>query len=626
MARERQCLGIVASGIISAFAQLLPSTAWAAPERVIADQYIIQRDDSNGNSKSPNAAAGGAPRSFEVVRVPSRSGQAGTGGDAEMEAPLDWGKVAADCEELKKDPSVASCEPDLIRELSAVPNESWFPWMWWLYDKSSVSGDFGVTSAWDRGTGSKSILLGVLDSGVHFAHADLEPNMWVNPADPLDGKDNDGNGYVDDKYGVNTYYFNNVPLDCSGHGTHVAGIIGAKGNNNYGAVGVNWTTSLIAVAAQRCGFSGLPMSAILAGYEYFYDLKRRGHNIRAVNASFGGSSPSNLEYAVINKLRSVDVIIVAAAGNESSNNDTTPSYPADYDLSNILSVGATDWLVQSAWYSNYGESVDIAAPGGDMSAEYGGILSTWSPLATQDTFFRYSQGTSMAAPMVTGVLGLIASHRPYLNGSHLKSMLLASADSRATLQGLVAGGRYLNAAKMSVAADPPDNCPQDPDKLDPALCGCGVPENYLDDDGDGTLSCLDACPSDPQKTGAGVCGCGIADTDGNANGQVDCQEVGGGSPGPFTGVPPKPRVKTASGKLIVTMQKMDGAQYLVEVSTFSKNKKKAPRVRVFPSAGNVARLKKPARGTRISIRYALRIPTTGVQSEWSAPRGMTVAQ
>jgi subtilisin family serine protease len=592
---------------------------------VIARQYIIQKTETAGTGKAPDSTSGSSANGFEVIRVPMRGTLSSSTASAEQVENVDWPKVRAECEEILKDPSVVSCEPDLIREPLVLPNDPGLPFQWWLYDTSDViKADFGLSVAWERGTGSASVLLGVIDTGVHYTHPDLAANMWVNPADPIDGIDNDGNGYVDDKLGVNTYYKDNMPIDCNGHGTHVAGIIGTKGNNALGVAGVNWTTSIIAVSAQRCGFSGFSVSAILAAYEYFYDLKRRGHNIRAVNASFGGLSPSAVEAAAIAKLASVDILLVAAVGNDAKNIDAEPRYPASYDLNNIISVGATNWILTRADYSNYGESVDIAAPGGEATSDRARILSTWSPVATKDTYVKYLQGTSMAAPMVTGTLGLIASQRPYLNGGHLKSMLLNSADNKPALAGLVGGGRYLNAAQMSVMADPPDNCPADPNKLDPAVCGCGVPESYIDADGDGVLSCLDGCPADPAKTNAGICGCGIPDSDANGNGRLDCQETGNGGPGALNVVLSKPKLKASGKKLVVQMQKVPQVQYMVEVSYLAKSKNKAPRLRVYTSTSSIAYIPKPQRGTKLSLRYYVRIPSSGAQSTWSPAQAMRV--
>jgi subtilisin family serine protease len=598
--------------------QLLPAIAVAAPERVIANQYIIQKATSADTDRNTNSIGESPKSSFEVVRIPSRDPLAGPGKSAEQVEDLDWSKVRADCDEILKDPSIAMCEPDIIREALALPNDPGLPLQWWLYDEStSIKGDFGLSLAWDRGTGSASVLLGVIDTGVHYTHPDLAPNMWVNPADPVDGIDNDGNGYVDDKLGVNTYYKDSLPFDCNGHGTHVAGIMGAKGNNALGVSGVNWTTSLIAVSAQRCGFSGFTLSAVLAAYEYFYDLKRRGHNIRAVNASIGGSTPSAIEAVTIGKLASVDIILIAAAGNDGRNVDTQPMYPANYEIENIISVGATNWIVKRSNYSNYGESVDIAAPGGESVSEYSEILSTWSPLATKDTYFKYLRGTSMAAPMVTGTLGLIASQRPYLNGAHLKSMLLSSADSKPALAGFTAGGRYLNAGQMSIMADPPDNCPADPNKLDPAVCGCDVPESYIDSDGDGVLSCLDGCPSDPTKLTPSVCGCGIPDADSNGNGRIDCLEVANSTPAKLNVALSKPKITTAGKKLRIQMQKLANAQYVVEVSSLANSKTKVPKLAVYTRPTNIVQIAKPKRGTKLSIRYYVRMPSSGAQSGWS---------
>jgi hypothetical protein len=177
---------------------------------------------------------------------------------------------------------------------------------------------------------------------------------------------------------------------------------------------------------------------------------------------------------------------------------------------------------------------------------------------------------------------------------------------------------------MSVIADPPDNCPADPNKLDPAVCGCGVPESYIDADGDGLLSCLDGCPADAAKTAPGACGCGIPDLDQNKNGKIDCLEVGNSTPGPLNVVLSKPSLKLAGKKLAIGMQKVAGVQYIAEVSYLSKDKRKAPKIKLYTSANNTIQIGKPQRGTKISVRYFARVVSSGAQSGWSPAKTMSV--
>ena len=613
-------------------------------EMVVPGQYIIQRkpgksgDRSLANQGSYSTLKAG---SFIDVVVPgSFRSQSSTASKSE---PLNWSKVAEDCAEIMKDPTIETCEPNVLVKIQAVPNDTLFTSQWGLRDTSANDADIRAATAWDRGTGSKSTLIGVIDTGVYYEHPDLSPNLWSNPGEPADGIDNDGNGYVDDFFGVNTVAQTNNPNDCGGHGTHVSGIIAASGNNGIGVSGVNWTASLIVVSASSdCQSGSFSFDAIISGYEYFYNLKRLGHNIRVVNASLGGYVYSAAMYNAIARLNSVDILFVAAAGNDRINNDVKPVYPANYDLPNIISVGAVGPTLEKASYSNYGLSVDIAAPGGDVVrfGSAGGILSTYSRPAAGGLFYESIDGTSMAAPMVTGAIGLIASQRPYLNGAHLKSILFATADSFSSLSGYVSGGRYLNLGAMSLAADPTDNCPSDPNKLEPGICGCGTEDLYKDvdddgaydcqdacpndslktsvgacgcgvadsdTDGDGTADCNDQCPADPAKVTAGTCGCGVSDSDGNANGIVDCQD-----PVLDGIVPPTPKVKAGKKSITVSMTALAGVKYFIRVAETPKGKKKA-KIKTYIGAASSGVINKLSSGSTVSVSYAYMLEGTPVR-------------
>ncbi len=580
----------------------------AEPEMVISGEYIIQRKSGESGDRSltnqDSFKTLKAGQFFDVVTPESSRSQSNAGSKSE---PLNWSKVAEDCAEIMKDPTIETCEPNVLVRTQALPNDSLFSQQWGLRDTSANDADIRASTAWDRGTGSRSTLIGVIDSGIYYDHPDLSQNLWSNPGEPADGIDNDGNGFVDDVFGVNTAVGTNNPNDCGGHGTHVSGIIAATGNNGIGVSGVNWTSSLVVVSASNsCTSGSFSLAALIHGYDYFYNLKRLGHNIRVVNASLGGSVYSQVTYNAIARLNSVDILFVAAAGNEDNNNDVTPVYPADYNLPNVISVGATGPTLQSATYSNYGMSVDIAAPGGDLAVfgSAGGILSTYSPLAAGGLFFKSIDGTSMAAPMVTGALGLLASQRPYLNGVHLKSILFSTADTLSSLTGLVSGGKFLNVGAMSLAADPPDNCPSNPNKLEPGICGCGTEDLYKDTDSDGAYDCQDACPTDLAKTSVGVCGCGVSDSDGNANGIVDCQD-----PVVEGIVPPAPKVKAGKKSITVTMTPLAGVKYFVRVAETPKGKKKA-KVKTYVGTASSGLISKLSSGSAVSVSYAYMLDGT----------------
>jgi len=550
-----------------------------AQELVISDEYIIQRRPARPHeaSAADNRAYSSKSISkfFEVISLVDRV-------DAQSTEPrtsnLDRAKVERDCARIRQDATVLTCEPNVLRHLHAVPNDPNFSSQWAL--NNSINTDINAPEAWNYGTGTKSTLIGVIDSGVYGAHPGISTNLWSNPSDAADGQDNDGNGYADDVFGVNTHFGDADPSDCVGHGTHVSGIIGAVGNNGVGVAGVNWSTSLIVASISMDCSGSASVASVIRAYDYFTDLKKRGHNIRVVNASFGGTQFSSAEHSAIDRLRQADIIVVASAGNSNANSDETPTFPANYNLANVISVGATGPTKQRAGYSNFGQSVHIAAPGGDSDYQGGAIYGLWSPLATGGLQYRSVEGTSMAAPMVTGAIGLLASIQPSLTAAALKRMLFDSAAVVPELATAVSGGRFLDLSALVQASVPTDNC-----------------------------------PSDPLKVEAGVCGCGIADTDGNNNKKWDCVEAG-----VVEAVPTKASLKVVGRKIVVTMQERAGVEYYLEVVSSSTLKagKKRTRTAYLVSQRSAGTIAKPAPGTTLKVRYAYRVAGTASDfSYWS---------
>jgi subtilisin family serine protease len=613
----------VVAAFASAVSLLFIAPASAETMMVVSGQYIIQRKP-NHEQKTQTAVQGqylvhSASRFSELVIAKSAQVARTQASAIPHHEPLDWSKVRDDCDEIMKDSSIRSCEPNIVLSLAAVPNDQYFHYQWGLNDPSAYDADVRMQSAWDQGTGSKDILIGVIDSGVYGSHPDLAANLWSNPGEVVDGVDNDGNGYADDIHGINGVTQTGDPTDCNGHGTHVSGIIGAVGNNSIGVTGVNWIANMIvARVGPDCGNS-IDLNGAIAAYDYFYGLKQMGHNIRVINASFGGSGFSQASYDAISRLNAADIVLVAAAGNSSTNVDASPFYPAGFDLPNIVSVGATGPTLAVAPYTNYGQSVDIAAPGGDVRYEGGGSVSTWTPLSPEaPALYREIQGTSMAAPVVTGAIGLLASQRPLLTGLHLIDIALQTADSINSLNGAVAGARFLNVAAMVGAANPTDTCPSDPNKLAPGACGCGVVDSYADSDSDGSFDCVDACPTNGAKTSAGVCGCGASDADANGNGFADCLDPA------VQGVkPPAPRVRALRGAVAVSMAPKDGVKYLAKVVTrLGKRKSKTTHYAVSSANGRITKLQ---RGAIVTVSYAYYVDgTTRVVSEFSKAKTVRV--
>jgi subtilisin family serine protease len=556
---------------------------------------------------------------FDVV-VPDRSRVQISAASVGREV-LNPSKVEADCAEILKDPTVTSCEPDVWERIQAVPNDPYFNAQWHLRD-TSHSGDVSAATAWEYGTGDSSTIVGVLDTGIYQAHPELSPNLWTNPSDPVDGIDNDRNGYIDDVHGANTALVTGNPEDLDGHGSHVSGIIAARGNNGAGVSGVMWQASVVVVSAVVDNSGWFSRDGIISGFNYFYDLKIRGDNVRVVNASFGSSSYSLGIYTAISRLRSVGVLVVAAAGNEHANNDVVASYPANYDLDNIISVAATGWTRRIASYSNYGQNVDIAAPGGDadLGGESSMVYSTYSSNVAGGSNYRYLQGTSMAAPVVTGAIGLLASQRPTLTGAELKALLLSYADSLPQLTSYVKDGKYLNVGAMAASAGGTDSCPEDPNKVRAGVCGCGVADT--DSDADGTADCLDGCVADRDKTTPGSCGCGLSDEDADGNGTLDCRD-----PQISGVVPPTPSLRSAKGKIAVTMTSRAGVKYFLKVVVQEPKREKTPKAKTtyYSSDAATITISKLKSKSKVTISYSYYYQgTKTVSSGYSAARSSVV--
>jgi subtilisin family serine protease len=569
---------LVSLGLQAEF-QIPATIAYAQSDAsVMRGEYIIQRRPIRpGEQRSESVkeySVKSAAKFFEVVSVGNTTG---FGAASSAIVPLDAIQVKRDCALITRDPTVRTCEPNFIRQLYAVPNDTHFSSQWAL--DNNVNTDINLPEAWNSGTGSKSTLIGVIDSGIYGPHPDLAANLWANPNDPVDGYDNDGNGYVDDVFGVNTHFGSGNPGDCHGHGTHVSGIIGAVGNNSAGVSGINWAASLIVASFAIDCSGGGTLASVIRAYDYFTDLKRRGHNIRLVNASFGGTEFSAAEFSALDRLRAADILLVTAAGNNDADSNRSPVYPANYELSNIINVGATGPTRRRAPYSNFGQTVDIAAPGGDSDYVNGAIYSTWSPIATGGMLYRGIEGTSMAAPMVTGAIGLLASLQPTLTGPALRQMVLSSAFPVRELSTAVSGGRFLDVAALVTSSSPADGCPLDPAKIEP-----------------------------------GVCGCGIADTDGNNNKRWDCLEVDVANL-----VPAKPDLKTVGKKIQIVMQPYSGVEYYVEVSTSSREaSRRKVRTSYRVSQARAGTIPKPPKGATLMVRYAFRaLGTASDFSYWS---------
>ena len=264
------------------------------------------------------------------------------------------GAVAETAQELTADPAVVFAEPNYLYRVSSVPNDPLLPQLWALHQSSDV--DVDAPQAWDVTTGSPSVTVAVVDTGVALEHPELAPNLWRNPNETVNGMDNDGNGYVDDVRGWDWIGDDATPRDLHGHGTHVAATIGAAGNDGAGIAGVAMNGRIMPL--RTLNSNGVGSTADLASA--FTYAARNGAEV--VNVSLGGDGYS---LAVLNAISaSPDTLFVVAAGNAGANNDVSSSYPCNYPAPNVICVAAMDSADRLASFSNYGAAtVDLAAPG-----------------------------------------------------------------------------------------------------------------------------------------------------------------------------------------------------------------------------------------------------------------------
>jgi subtilisin family serine protease len=348
-------------------------------------------------------------------------------------------------------PAVTAFERDgALFATATTPNDPRFVSgdLWGLHNTGQAGGtadaDIDAPEAWDISTGSSAVVVAVIDTGTQIDHPDLKDNIWTNPGEtPGDGIDNDGNGFVDDVNGWD-FYSNDASVydgPDDDHGTHCAGTIAGRGNNGTGVVGVSWNTKIMPL--KFLGPGGGSTSDAIAAVNYATMMKTRGVNIPITSNSWGGGAASAALKSAIEAGGSAGILFVAAAGNSGSNNDSKPAFPASYDSVCIVSVAATDRKDGIASFSNFGlTSVDLGAPGVSIVSTV--PVSTYAPY----------NGTSMAAPHVSGVAALAISIDPTLTVSQLKEALLASVDKIPSLAGKTVTGGRLNARKTLEFVEP----------------------------------------------------------------------------------------------------------------------------------------------------------------------------
>jgi subtilisin family serine protease len=366
-------------------------------------------------------------------------------------------------EALRARADVIYAEPNFIRRAFVTPNDPRYPEMWGLNNTGQQvsfgghsgfpSNDIRAEQAWSITTGSRSVVVGVIDTGIDIDHQDLHDNIWTNTAEtPGNNVDDDGNGFVDDMHGWDFAHNDasvfdytepsfpppdNYAGDWDDHGTHVAGTIGATGNNGIGVTGVNWQVSLMSLKFLTDDGTGTSLDLVKA-FTYAKAMRQlwdssggtKGANIRILNNSYGGIEFSQTELEAIRALGDVGILFVAAAGNEGVSNDQYPVYPSNYTSPNLISVAASGGSGTRAFFSNFGEgTVNVTAPG-----EY--ILST-----TPKNTYHFADGTSMAAPHVSGTAALLCALSPGITMQKLRSLMMYS--------GYAAPWQFLNVHPLS---------------------------------------------------------------------------------------------------------------------------------------------------------------------------------
>ncbi len=292
--------------------------------------------------------------------------------------------------------------------------------------------------AWEFTTGEDDVVVAVIDTGCNVGHPDLSDNIFVNTAEiPDNGIDDDSNGFVDDLRGWDFLDDDAIPNDETGHGTHVSGIVGARGDNGIGTSGIGWN---IKVLPLKVGDStGLSSSAIAEALRYVSSFKGNGVKIVATNNSYGSSAPNSVARTEIKVHEDIGIVFVAAAGNAGEDIDATGNsqYPAGFPESNIISVANSTQGDDLSFGSNFGvESVDIAAPGQEVYSTY------------RDNGYDFLTGTSMSSPIVAGAVALLAAHEPGLSATELRQRVFDSAEPLDSLSGKVATGGRIDLLAM----------------------------------------------------------------------------------------------------------------------------------------------------------------------------------
>ena len=374
------------------------------------------------------------PLNYYVLKLPEHI--------SEVQA-LDWFRGQA---------TVVQSELNYIIPLHFIPNDRFFSFQWALNNAGQTGGtpsaDIDMAAAWDLEQGFTGVVIAVVDTGIDYLHEDLGGNVWQNPGEiPGNGIDDDRNGYVDDRWGwdfvdTSTGFEgedlstpDNDPMDRQGHGTMIAGVIAARGNNQLGIAGVTWNCRIMPV---RVGFKSVNGQGLIHSFQaalgIVYAVQNGAH---VINLSWGSPHRSSVIESAIAFATANGAIVSVSAGNQNSN---VPIFPAGLENGAMISVGASDSHDAKAFFSNFGTWVDVYAPGLDIATTY---LSN---------NYVVTGGTSIASAFVSGIAGLIWSHHPGATNLEVKRIILKSTDPlHSTIEAPVSGGRVNARTALSYA-------------------------------------------------------------------------------------------------------------------------------------------------------------------------------
>lgn len=425
---------------------LAATKALASSPEVIKGEYVVQLKPASTSAMSVRSLA--KSLNAEIKRTIPNT-------DIVVLKLADNGDVKSATAHILENSSVLYAEPNYVYRINKLPNDPELGKLWGLIntgqaDSSKAVGvagvDIGAEKAWDIQTGNKDLVVAVIDTGIDYTHKDLQGNVWTNEieANGKPGVDDDGNGFVDDIHGYDFVNRDGDPLDDHGHGSHCSGTIGAKGDDNAGIVGVAWNVKVMGVKFLSKDGSG-SLDAAVESINYATKM-----GVKIMSNSWGGGGYSEILKNAIQAASDKGIVFTAAAGNHSGNNDENPSYPASYNVPNVISVAAVDNKGSLAYFSCFGKtSVHVAAPGVNVFSSIPGGYDSWS-------------GTSMATPHVTGVVALLLSQEPTLTPEEVKTRLVRTSKPLAGLKGKTASNGLVDAfLALTNQQAPPD--PNDPE-------------------------------------------------------------------------------------------------------------------------------------------------------------------